>query len=86
MNLMGALNLESMQVIIGSYKTIDSKTMVEYFNPLKAASPKVPKIHPILDQGPYNISAVTGEAVKKRGIHLHYLHPYSPNLNPIEFL
>jgi transposase len=86
MNLMGALNLESMQVTIGSYETIDSETMVKYFDRLKAAYPKAPKIHLILDQGPYNISIVTREAAKERGIELHYLPPYSPNLNPIERL
>lgn len=86
MNLMGALNLESMQVTIGSYETIDSETMVQYFDHLKAAYPKAPKIHLILDQGPYNISILTRDAAKKRGIQLHYLPPYSPNLNPIERL
>lgn len=86
MNLMGALNLETMQVTIGSYETIDSETMVTYFDRLKEAYPKAPKIHLILDRGPYNISLVTREAAKKRGIELHYLPPYSPNLNPIERL
>ena len=86
MNLMGALNLESMQIIIDSYETINSETMVKYFDHLKEAYPKAPKIHLILDQGPYNISVVTQEAAKKRGIYLHYLPPYSPNLNPIERL
>lgn len=83
---MGALNLELMQVTIGSYKTIDSETMVKYFDHLKAAYPDAPKIHLILDRGPYNISITTREAAKKRGICLHYLPPYSPNLNPIERL
>lgn len=86
MNLMGALNLETMQVTIGSYETIDSATMVIYFDRLKAAYPKAPKIHLILDRGPYNISILTREAAKKRGIELHHLPPYSPNLNPIERL
>jgi transposase len=86
MNLIGALNLESMQVTIGSYETINSETMMEYFDHLKAAYPEAPQIHLILDQGPYNISIVTREAAEKRGIHLHYLPPYSPNLNPIERL
>jgi transposase len=86
MNLMGALNLESMQVTIDSYETINSETMVKYFDHLKAAYPNAPKIHLIVDQGSYNISIVTQEAAKKRGIHLHYLPPYSPNLNPIERL
>lgn len=85
-NLMGALNLESMQVTIGSYETIDSETMVQYFDRLKVAYPKAPKIHLILDRGPYNISIVTRDAAKKKGIQLHYLPPYSPNLNPIERL
>lgn len=86
MNLMGALNLESMQVTIDSYETINSETMVTYFESLKAAYPNAPKIHLIVDQGPYNTSILTQEAAKKRGIHLHYLPPYSPNLNPIERL
>jgi transposase len=86
MNFMGALNLESMQVTIDSYETINSETMVKYFDHLKAAYPTAPKIHLILDQGPYNISMITREAAKERGIHLHYLPPYSPNLNPIERL
>ena len=83
---MGALNLESMQIIIDSYEMISSETMVKYFSHLKAAYPKAPKIHLILDQGPYNISVVTQEAAKNRGIYLHYLPLYSPNLNPIERL
>ena len=86
MNLMGALNLETMQVITGSYETIDSATMVKFFDLLKKTYPKAPKIHLILDRGPYNISHVTREAARKRGIELHYLPPYSPNLNPIERL
>jgi len=86
MNLMGALNLENMQVVIGSYDTIDSQTMVAYFDQIKATYPKAPKIHLILDQGSYNTSATTKEAAQKRGIQLHYLPPYSPNLNPIERL
>lgn len=86
MNLMGALNLETMQVITGSYETIDSATMVKFFDLLKKTYPKAPKIHLILDRGPYNISHVTREAARKRGIELHYLPPYSPNLNPIQRL
>lgn len=86
MNLMGALNLESMEVSIDAYERLDSATMVCYFDRLRAAYPKAPKVHLILDQGSYNVSTMTREAAKKRGIHLYYLPPYSPNLNPIERL
>lgn len=85
-NLMGSINLETMSVTIGSYETIDSVAMEEHFKKLKMKYLKAPKIHLILDQGPYNTSAQTKEAAKRHGIVLHYLPPYSPNLNPIERL
>lgn len=86
LNLMGALNLETMGVTINSYETLDSVAMEQYFDELKLSYPKAPKIHLIVDRGPYNTSSVTKEAARKRGIILHYLPPYSPNLNPIERL
>lgn len=85
-NLMGSINLETMDVTIGSYETIDSIAMEEHFKKLKKKYPCAPKIHLILDQGPYNTSADTKEAAKKYGVVLHYLPPYSPNLNPSERL
>ena len=86
MNLMGTVNLKTMKVIVDDYKTIDSQAMTSYFEKLKVAYPQARKIHLIVDRGPYNISVQTKEAAKKNGIKLHYLPPYSPNLNPIERL
>lgn len=85
-NLMGSINLETMKVTIGSYETIDSVAMEEHFKKLRKKYPKASRIHLILDQGPYNKSAETKAAAKKIGIVLHYLPPYSPNLNPSERL
>jgi transposase len=75
-----------MDVTIGSYETIDSLAMEEHFKKLRQKYSKAPKIHLILDQGPYNTSADTKGAARKYGIILNYLPPYSPNLNPIERL
>ena len=86
MNLMGAINLQTMAVTVGAFETLDSEAMAAYFGQVKAAYPKAPKIHIILDRGPYNISIKTQEAAEKLGITLHHLPPYSPNLNPIERL
>lgn len=86
LNLMGSINLESMQVTLASYETIDSSAMAAHFKLLRQKYPKSPKIHLILDQGSYNTSFETREAAKKYGIVLHHLPPYSPNLNPIERL
>lgn len=86
MNLFGSINLESMQVTISDYETIDSLAMSKHFEALRQKYPIAPKIHLILDQGPYNKSQETKEAAKKYGIVLHYLPAYSPNLNAIERL
>lgn len=86
MNLLGSINLESMDVTIGDYETLDSTAMEEHFKKLRKKYPRALKIHLILDQGSYNKSQKTKDAAKKYGIMLHYLPPYSPNLNPIERL
>lgn len=85
-NLMGALNLEDMKVITQEYQTLNSAAMKDFFSRLKAAYPLASVIHFILDNGSYNKSIETREAAKKYGIKLHFLPPYSPNLNPIERL
>ena len=43
-------------------------------------------IHLILDQAPYHRADKVVQEAKKLAIHLQYLPPYSPNLNPIERL
>ena len=86
LNLMGSIDLETMGVTLGSNETIDSVAMEEHFQKLREKYPKAPKIHLILDQGPYNTSKDTRRAALKAGIILHYLPSYSPNLNPIERL
>lgn len=83
-NIMGALNLRTMQLTAQAYETIDSAAMCQHFALIKETYPQAAKIHIILDQGPYNISAETAEGADKYGIVLHHLPTYSPNLNPIE--
>jgi transposase len=86
LNLFGAINLQTMMVTVNAYETIDSKAMEQYFKELRGQYPTAPNIHLILDNGPYNKSQETKESAKKHGIVLHFLPPYSPNLNPIERL
>ena len=85
-NLMGSLNLETMSLTLEAYDRLNSQSMKQHFEALRVKYPKAPKIHLILDRGPYNRSKDTCAAAKKYGIVLHFLPPYSPNLNPIERL
>lgn len=83
-NLFGTINLKTMNLLVQKYETIDTTSMLQYFDELKIHYPDAKKIHLILDQGPYNISKNTRKGAEERGIILHHLPPYSPNLNPIE--
>jgi transposase len=80
---MRTLNLETMQVMVGNYETLDSFAMTEYMFKLKEV---YPKIYLILDQEPYNTNFITQQAVQEHRIILHYFLPYSLNLNPLERL
>ena len=89
MNIVGAINLSTMDVIEKSnFKTVNSEAMKEFFDVVREKYPKskYPKIHLILDNSSYNTSETTKKYAKEKGILLHFLPTYSPNLNPIERL
>ncbi len=82
LNLLGSINLETMKLS----ETLNSAALEDHFKKLRENYLKASKIHLILDRGSYNISQKTKTASEKYGIILHYLPPYSPNLNPSERL
>jgi transposase len=84
LNLAGAINLEAMEVITQDYETINGPTIQDFFQKLKGKYPNSPQLHLILDQAGYNKTQEVQECAKKLNIKLHYLPPYSPNLNPQE--
>jgi transposase len=81
----GALCLEGMNVVIREYKTIDAEAMIHFFKELEDSS-SAEKIHVVLDNARAHKNHKLNEFLKKSRIQLHYLPPYSPNLNPIERL
>jgi transposase len=88
MNITAALNLETAQVVHQNYDKISGESFVEFLQKLQLAYPDSPKIHLIVDRGSCHTSKVVKEflAGENVRIKLHYLPPYSPNLNPIERL
>ena len=85
-NVMGAIELATMNVVSCSPEYVNGETTASFFDLLKAAYPDAPKIHIILDQSGYHRSQRVKDSAAEKGIDLHYLPPYSPNLNPIERL
>jgi transposase len=67
-------------------ETVNADSIEHFFEKLRITDPKAEKLHIILDQSGYHRSQAVKEAALFHNIELHYLPPYSPNLNPIERL
>jgi transposase len=85
LHFIGALSLKNMNVFIREYKTIDADSMIVFLKQLEEES-KADYIHIILDNARAHKNHKLDEYLKTSRIRLHYLPPYSPNLNPIERL
>lgn len=85
LHFIGAIALENMEVIANEYKTVNAENMVEFLKNLERNS-SASKIHVICDNGRANKNKAIQEYLKTSKIEIHYLPPYSPNLNPIERL
>jgi transposase len=84
LNIVGALNLADMTLHTQEYDTINGANIVAFLTYLLAVMP-LGIIHVILDQARYHTCKEVKEwLVKNPRIRLHYLPPYSPNLNSIE--
>lgn len=86
LNIMGALNLKALtSPPICEYKTINEYNVSLFFNEIRKVYPDYnQKIHVILDGAGYHRSQLVKDWAEVVNIRLHYLPPYSPNLNPIE--
>jgi transposase len=83
MNILGAIELNSMKLITRSYKTINSEAAVDFLDVVTNYYQGL-KIRIIMDNGKYNKSKATRKGAEELNIELRYLPTYSPNLNPIE--
>jgi transposase len=87
MNIVGAVRLNHLaEAVVSDYETVNGSTIMAFLEQVKQKYLSSHTIHLILDGAGYHRSKeVKGKAVEL-GITLHYLPPYSPNLNPIERL
>lgn len=86
LNIMGALNMKALSCpVIGEYKTINEYNVCRFFNEIRKVYPDYNQpVHIILDGAGYHRSKLVRDWAEVVNIRLHYLPPYSPNLNPIE--
>ena len=87
LNIVGAIELgEIANAVTKSYETINGETMIDFFQVIRSRYTNAKVIHLILDQAGYNKDKELAKAAKRLNIEMHFLPPYSPNLNPIERL
>lgn len=85
-NINGAINLETKQVIYVEDERINAQTMIALLKQIMK-SQKEGKIHIVLDNARYYHAIIVKEFLEDNPrIVFHFLPPYSPNLNIIERL
>ena len=70
--------------ITSRYDTINAYSVIDFFEPVKEFYPDQRTIHLVLDSAGYHRAHDVKEKARELGLTLHYLPPYSPNLNPVE--
>ena len=85
LHFIGALSLKDMNMMVREYETINADAMIHFFQDLESEKGRG-QIHIVLDNASAHKNYKLIEYLKTSRIRLHYLPPYSPNLNPIERL
>ena len=86
LHFIGAVELTKMHIVTKEYSTVNAESMIDFLKTLISAS-KAEKIHLILDNGRANKNKELKKYLEEQTrLEIHYLPPYSPNLNSIERL
>lgn len=84
LNFIGGICLNGHRFSYRQVEKVDAATICDFLWQLRQANPGKYFIHVLLDNAkPHKTDEVQNFA-KELGIKLHYLPPYSPNLNPVE--
>jgi len=87
LNIVGAIELGRLsQTVAYQYDKVNADTIISFLESLCWNSENTGLIHLVLDGAGYHRAHRVRERAKELGIKLHFLPPYSPNLNPIERL
>lgn len=87
LNIVGAIRLGHLtDTIVEQYKTVNGESIVDFLKKTRQCYSSSGIINLVLDGAGYHRSKLVVDEAKKQNITLHYLPPYSPNLNPIERL
>ena len=86
LNFMGGICLNGHRFIYKQAEKINADSIALFLSELRKLNPGKYIIHLIWDRAGYHRDQTIRAFAKNLAIKLHYLPPYSPNLNPIERL
>ena len=86
LNLSGIIDIITHKVVIQEDLTLNAESTIRFFQKIEESYPCKRKIHVFCDNAPYYRNKAVKQYLSCSKIILHFLPPYSPNLNPIERL
>lgn len=86
LNLSGIIDVINHSVLVQEDKTLNAASTINFFRKIEEAYPNKTSIHVFCDNAGYYRNKTVGGYLRTSRIRLHFLPPYSPNLNPIERL
>jgi transposase len=87
LNINGAINpANPTEIVYHECDTIDAVSTIVWLKCIESAYPQKTTIHLYVDNARYYRSKLVSEFLLNSRIEMHFLPPYSPNLNPIERL
>jgi transposase len=85
-NLSGMIDVIGYNLIIQEDKTLNAEATIQFFRKIEEAYPTKRKVHVFCDNASYYRNKAVKQYLLGSRLELHFLPPYSPNLNPIERL
>ena len=86
LNISGAVDINTKKVFIQEDKTLNAKSTTSFLQKVAERYPEASQIHLFCDNARYYRNKKVTDFLEASKITLHFLPPYSPNLNPIERL
>jgi transposase len=85
-NLSGVVDVIDHKVLVQEDKMLNADATISFFRKIEEAYPWKIRIHIFCDNARYYRNKAVTEYLRTSKVQLHFLPPYSPNLNPIERL
>jgi len=86
LNLSGAIDIDSKKVIAREDVALNASSTIDFLKEVEASYPCARNVHMFCDNASYYRNKAVTAYLETSKIKMHFLPPYSPNLNPIERL